>query len=435
MRVRKIHPYILIISSFVSVILLGTLLLLLPISAKDGNSIGFIDSLFMSTSAVCVTGLATVSVANNLSVFGQIVMCVLMEIGGLSIITIAVFIFAILGAKIGVSNRILIKEALNQNSVKGVIGLVKKIIFTTLIIQGVGTIINLIALMPHYDYNFGRSLYVSIFHTVASFNNAGFDIFGDDSMLGFSSDVLLNATTMILIVLGGIGFIVIDDIIRKRRWKRLTLHTKLTLIITAILIIGGALLFRMAQSNATWMQSFFTSITCRTAGFATFDMAELSNGGYLICIGLMFIGASPCSTGGGIKTTTIIVILIAIYHFATGKTAKAFGRKIPNNVIFKAFVLYVIAFIFLVVGIFVVACIEADIDIKKIIFECVSAFSTTGLSMGITKSLSIGSKLVLCVLMLFGRLGPLTIIGVVNKNWMNESRSDIKYVEEGVYVG
>ena len=435
MRVRKIHPYILIISSFVSVILLGTLLLLLPISAKDGNSIGFIDSLFMSTSAVCVTGLATVSVANNLSVFGQIVMCVLMEIGGLSIITIAVFIFAILGAKIGVSNRILIKEALNQNSVKGVIGLVKKIIFTTLIIQGVGTIINLIALMPHYDYNFGRSLYVSIFHTVASFNNAGFDIFGDDSMLGFSSDVLLNVTTMILIVLGGIGFIVIDDIIRKRRWKRLTLHTKLTLIITAILIIGGALLFRMAQSNATWMQSFFTSITCRTAGFATFDMAELSNGGYLICVGLMFIGASPCSTGGGIKTTTIIVILIAIYHFATGKTAKAFGRKIPNNVIFKAFVLYVIAFIFLVVGIFVVACIEADIDLKKIIFECVSAFSTTGLSMGITKSLSIGSKLVLCVLMLFGRLGPLTIIGVVNKNWMNESRSDIKYVEEGVYVG
>ncbi len=435
MRVRKIHPYILIISSFVSVILLGTLLLLLPISAKDGNSIGFIDSLFMSTSAVCVTGLATVSVANNLSVFGQIVMCVLMEIGGLSIITIAVFIFAILGAKIGVSNRILIKEALNQNSVKGVIGLVKKIIFTTLIIQGVGTIINLIALMPHYDYNFGRSLYVSIFHTVASFNNAGFDIFGDDSMLGFSSDVLLNATTMILIVLGGIGFVVIDDIIRKRRWKRLTLHTKLTLIITAILIIGGALLFRMAQSNATWMQSFFTSITCRTAGFATFDMAELSNGGYLICIGLMFIGASPCSTGGGIKTTTIIVILIAIYHFATGKTAKAFGRKIPNNVIFKAFVLYVIAFIFLVVGIFVVACIETDIDLKKIIFECVSAFSTTGLSMGITKSLSIGSKLVLCVLMLFGRLGPLTIIGVVNKNWMNESRSDIKYVEEGVYVG
>ena len=435
MRVRKIHPYILIISSFVGVILLGTLFLILPISASDGISIGFIDSLFMSTSAVCVTGLASVSVASDLSVFGQIVMCVLMEIGGLSIITIAVFIFAILGAKIGVSNRILIKEALNQNSVKGVVGLVKKIIFTTLIIQGVGTIINIFALMPHYDYNFGRSLYVSIFHTVASFNNAGFDIFGEESMIGYSSDVLLNATTMILIVLGGIGFIVIDDIIKKRRWKRLTLHTKLTLIITAILIVGGALLFRLVQSNATWMQSFFTSITCRTAGFATFDMSELSNGGYLICVGLMFIGASPCSTGGGIKTTTIIVILIAIYHFATGKTAKAFGRKIPNNVIFKAFVLYVIAFIFLVVGIFVVACIEADIDVKKIIFECVSAFSTTGLSMGITKALSIGSKLVLCVLMLFGRLGPLTIIGVVNKNWMNESRNDIKYVEEGVYVG
>lgn len=435
MRVRKIHPYILIISSFVGVILLGTLFLILPISAKSGQSIGFIDSLFMSTSAVCVTGLASVSVASDLSVFGQIVMCVLMEIGGLSIITIAVFIFAILGAKIGVSNRILIKEALNQNSVKGVVGLVKKIIFTTLIIQGVGTIINVFALMPHYDYNFGRSLYVSIFHTVASFNNAGFDIFGDDSMIGFSSDVLLNATTMILIVLGGIGFIVIDDIIKKRRWKRLTLHTKLTLIITTILIVSGALLFRMVQSNATWMQSFFTSITCRTAGFTTFDMSELSNGGYLICIGLMFIGASPCSTGGGIKTTTIIVILIAIYHFATGKTAKAFGRKIPNNVIFKAFVLYVIAFIFLVVGIFIVACIEAEIDVKKIIFECVSAFSTTGLSMGITKALSIGSKLVLCVLMLFGRLGPLTIIGVVNKNWMNESRNDIKYVEEGVYVG
>ena len=435
MNVKKIHPYILIICSFVGVILIGALLLLLPISSANNESIGFMDSLFMSTSAVCVTGLASVSVANSLSTFGQVIMCILMEIGGLSIITIAVFIFAILGAKIGVSNRILIKEALNQNSLKGVVGLVKKIIFTTLIIQGVGTIINMIALMPIYNNDFWHSLYVSVFHSVASFNNAGFDIFGDESMIGYSSNVLLNATTMVLIILGGIGFIVIDDIIRKRRWKRLTLHTKLTIIITAILVVAGGLLFKAVEHNATWLQSFFTSVTCRTAGFATYDMANLSNGGYLICLGLMFIGASPCSTGGGIKTTTIIVILIAIYHFATGKPAKAFGRKLPNNVIFKAFVLFVIAFIILIVGIFLVACLEEDISIQKVIFECVSAFSTTGLSMGITKSLTVGSKIVLCILMLCGRLGPLTIIGVVNKNWMNESRSDIKYVEEGVYVG
>ena len=433
MKVKKIHPYMLIIFSFICVILVGTILLLLPISSADGKSIGFVDSLFMATSATCVTGLASVNVAYELSTFGKVVMCLLMEIGGLSIITIGVFIFSILGAKIGVSNRFLIKEALNQNSVKGIVSLVRKIIITALIIQTVGTIINMFALVPYYN-DFWKGLGISIFHSVASFNNAGFDMFGYNSMMEFNNNVILNASTMLMIVLGAMGFVVIDDIITKRNWKKLTLHSKISIITTVFLIIGGTLLMKLSMNSISWLEALFTSITTRTAGFSTIDMSTLTPGGYSVVIMLMFIGASPISTGGGIKTTTFAVILISIFYFARGTKAKAFKRKIPETAIFKAFVLFSVAIMAICITVFMISVAQPELEFRKVMFEVVSAFSTTGLSMGITTALNSFSKIVLCALMLFGRLGPLTIIGVVNRN-MLASKESIQYVEEGVYIG
>jgi len=453
---KRIHPYFIIITSFVSVILLGTIFLSLP-WARDisiHNTKDFfreiVDSLFMSTSAVCVTGLGTISVA-DFHLFGKIVMIILMEIGGLSIITIAVFFFTILGARLGVSNTFLLREALNQNSANGMVTLVKKIVVISFIIQIVCAGINFVPLYHITNNDWKLSLEYSLFHSAASFNNAGFDIFGSTepggSMVGFASynweNIVINSTTILMIVLGGIGFVVIDDILKNRRWKKFNLHTKIVLVSTFILITIGTLLIKAtAWKDMNWLQALFTSVTCRTAGFTTYDMSRLSDypGTYVIIIFLMMVGASPCSTGGGMKTTTIAIIFITVAHYARGKKSKVFRRSISESAMFKAFVLVAVAIGIVVVATFSVAVIETglhnkSINMENVLFEVVSAFSTTGLTMGITASLHIGSKLLLCLVMLFGRLGPLTIIGVVNKNWMADYKEPIRYPEENVIIG
>ena len=438
MTTKKIHPYFIIILTFLGVILTGTLLLLLPVSSSTGKSIGFVDSLFMSTSAVCVTGLGTVNIAEEMSLFGKIVMALLMEIGGLSILTIAIFFFTIIGAKISVSNKFLLREALNQNSVKGVTTLVIKIVIWASTIQFVGVILNLFALVPYFHGNFSKALGYSIFHSIASFNNAGFDAFGSNSLIDFQSNLMMNTSTMFLIIFGGIGFVVLNDIIRKRSWKLLQLHTKIVLITTGILIFGGAILIKLtAWTDITWLQAFFTSITSRTAGFTTYDMSQLKNhpATYVIIIFLMFIGASPCSTGGGIKTTTIAVCAIATFYYARGKKAKLFKRKIDDTQIFKSFVLLGIGVMIVVVGTFIVCTAQSELGLMESLFEVVSAFSTTGLSMGITTKLNTFNRLFVCLIMFVGRLGPLTIIGLVNKNWMTDSNEEIQYIEESVIIG
>lgn len=435
MKSKKIHPYILIILTFFIVIVCGTSLLLMPFASKSGTSFGFIDSLFMSTSAVCVTGLSVMDISSSMTLYGKIVMCILMEIGGLSFLTIAVFFFTIIGAKIGVSNRFLMKEALNQNSVKGIVSLVKRIILISFIIQTAGTALNMFSMMPYTDYNFIKALGYSVFHSVASFNNAGFDIFGSESLIGFADDIILNSSTMLLILFGGLGFVVLDDIIHSKRWKKFNLHTKITLLTTLVLVLAGMFLMKISMNSLTWLQALFTSITTRTAGFTTFNMADLTPAAYITTVCLMFIGASPCSTGGGIKTTTFAIVILAILFFARGKKTRAFHRKIPEGSIFKAFVLFTVAVIVVLLGTFLVCMFQPELGIKETLFEVVSAFSTTGLSMGITAKLNGINRIIICFLMLFGRLGPLTVIGVVNKNWMTESKEQIQYVEERVIIG
>ena len=437
MRTKKIHPYLIIILTFLGVIFTGAILLVLPVSGANGKSIGFVDSLFMSTSAVCVTGLGTVTIATDMSLFGKIVMALLMEIGGLSILTIAIFFFTILGAKLSVSNKFLLREALNQNSVKGLTTLVEKIILYAAIVQFIGVVLNMFALVPYYG-DFGKGLAYSIFHSIASFNNAGFDAFGDHSMIDFESNLMLNTSTMFLIIFGGIGYIVLGDVIKKRNWKLLQLHTKIVLITTGILIFGGAILIKLtAWTDISWLQAFFTSVTSRTAGFTTYDMSKLVDhpATYIIIIFLMIVGASPCSTGGGIKTTTLAIALIATVYYARGKKAKIFKRRIDDAQIFKCFVLIGVAVVIILVGTFITCAAQPSLGLMEVLFEVVSAFSTTGLSMGITSSLNIFNKLFFCLIMFVGRLGPLTIIGLVNKNWMSDSNEEIQYVEESVIIG
>lgn len=435
MTTKKIHPYIFIILSFLVGILVGTSLLALPISSTSGKSFGFVDSLFMATSAVCVTGLSVMNVSVEMTIFGKIIMAILMEFGGLSFLTIAVFFFTIIGGKIGVSNRFLLKEALNQSSVKGIVALVRKIIFISFGIQTIGVIVNIFALLKYVDYNFWSALGYSIFHTIAAFNNAGFDIFGSNSMIPFNNDVFINSTTMLLIVLGGVGFVVLEDIVKCKSFKKLKLHSKIVLISTFTLILLGAFLLKISLNNITWLEAFFTSITCRTAGFTTIDMSNLAPAGYFVIIILMFIGASPCSTGGGIKTTTFAIIFLSIVYFARGKKTKAFERSISNAVIVKAFILTTVGIICCLVTTILVSIIQPELGTRETLFEVISAFSTTGLSMGITSSLNSANKIILCLMMFFGRIGPLTIIGVVNKSWMVESKENVKYIEESVIIG
>lgn len=438
---KRIHPYFIIILTFVTTVLIGTLFLALPISTSTGESIGFVNALFMSTSCVCVTGLTVVNVSVVMSVFGKIVMVILMEIGGLSFITIAVFFFVVIGGKLGVSNRFLLREALNQSSLNDIGTLVVKIIVISIIVQLTGALINLIPIMHMYNNDFWKSLGVSLFHSAASFNNAGFDTFGPSSMIEYKDDIILNTTTIVMIVFGGIGFVVIDDVLRNRRWSRFSLHTKITLCTTALLILIGTLLIKLT-SDMSFLQSLFTSVTSRTAGFTTYDMSGLKDhpGTYIVIVILMTIGASSCSTGGGIKTSTFAVVMISIFYFARGRSVKAFKRKISRDQIFKAFVLVAVAVVIMIVGVFFVSINQPELremgfGLEYIVFEVVSAFSTTGLSMGITSYLNVLNKLLLCLLMLFGRLGPLTVIGVVNKNWLASSKENIRYVEENVIVG
>ena len=450
---KRFNPYILIILSFMSIIFIGTALLAMPFASTKGESFGFVDSLFMATSAVCVTGLSVMpnGLGTDMTFYGMFVMMILIEVGGLSIITIAVFFLTIIRAKIGITNRFLLREALNQENVKGIVALVRKIVVISFSVQLICTLINW---YPFYTYleahgihNAWRALFLSLFHSASAFNNAGFDIMlGNQGLTEISSTagviptasmITINLTTMFMIVVGGIGFIIINDIIRNKKWKRFRLHTKITLITTLILIVGGTLAIKLT-SNLGWMESVFTAITSRTAGFSTWNMAGMDiayPATYIIVISLMFIGASPCSTGGGIKTTTFAILMIAIFSYATGRKSKAFNRKIPFSQIFKAFVLMNVGVLVILLCTFIIMVIQPELGIGPVLFEVVSAFSTTGLSLGITTQLNIASKLILSFLMLFGRLGPLTVIGVVNKNWMNQKKENIDYVEESVIIG
>jgi trk system potassium uptake protein TrkH len=432
------------ILGFTLVILMGALLLMLPFATVDGYKLSFIDALFTSTSAVCITGLLSVpTITTVYTLFGKIVIVFLIEIGGLGFITIATFIFSLLGVKIGMKDRFLIKESLNQNSLKGMVRLVRMTVTVALTVQLIGAIINYIVFSQ--DYNFWSSVGISVFHAVSAFNNCGFDLFsGGVSLTPYRDNVLLNLNTTALIIIGGIGFIVIYDILKNKSWKHLSIHTKIVLKTSLLLIIVGTILLKIGEgNNITWLQAYFNSVSARTAGFATVNFNTFTNVSLLVMMILMFIGASPASTGGGIKTTSFYTIYKSISSFARGKDPISHNRKVASSSVMKAYVLTISAIAAIIICALVISFIEtfnpnATNDAKylvKILFETVSAFGTVGNSMGLTPSLHWLSKLILCLLMFFGRLGPITIISVWNKHWTVETYNGIKYIEEKMIIG
>lgn len=440
MKKRKIPPLIVILLSFLSIIVIGALLLKLPFTTVEDGSLSWYDSIFISASAVCVTGLSTIAnIGATFSVFGKIVLALLIQIGGLGIVTIAVYVLVLLGIKIGVTERYLVKEALNQPTHGGMIKLVRQIILITLVIEGFGMLINFIVFIQ--DYSFIQAIGISAFHAISSFNNAGFDILGDSSLQAYSSNLLLNINTMAMIIIGGIGFIVIKDVLEKKKWRSLTLYSKIVISITVFLIVFGTLLIKLLEgSKISWLEAIFQSVTTRTAGFSTVNISAFSYVTLIVVMMFMFIGASPNSTGGGIKTTTFFVMLGSVGSFLKGKPLVTNKRLIDNQNRIKAMVIALLAFMVTMIFFLVISLVEAsnsgyDNKMLNILFETFSAFGTVGLSTGITTKLYPVTKLLLSALMFIGRLGPITVFGILNQNWKKDLTGKIDYPKENIIVG
>lgn len=433
---KKISPYIIIVLSFLSIIFVGGILLILPISKQAQGHLSFVDALFVSTSAVTITGLSPVTdLSVLLSPFGKVVLGILIQIGGLSVITISVFVMYLIGAKIGLSNRILIKESFNQTSLSGMVKLVKKIIVFTLAIESVGFIANMIVFLPKYEVM--DAIGISLFHAVSSFNNAGFDILGDSNLQGYSSHVLLNLSTSILIMLGGVGFIVLNDILTKKSYKKLMIHSKIVLKVNIVLWSLGIIFFMLSKvdgKNLNLLEAFFLSVTARTAGFTTINIGAISSLTALVLMVLMFIGASPSSTGGGIKTTTLYTLFKSTTSYAKGKTTTTYKRLITEETKSKASILLTTAIMIVLVATSLILMIE-DIELEKAIFEVISAFANVGLTMNLTPTLSNASKIILSIVMFIGRVGPITIISIFNTHWYKKGMDSIGYIEEKMMIG
>jgi trk system potassium uptake protein TrkH len=323
----------------------------------------------------------------------------------------------------------LVKEALNLDSMKGIVKLVKSVLLVTLSFEIVGAILSFFVFSK--DYRIPKAIGISIFHSIASFNNAGFDILGGfKGLLDYQDNILLNFTTAGLIIFGGLGFFVIKEIVHKRSYKKLSLHSKIVITVTVFLLVTGTLLLKFTE-DISWLGAFFFSTSARTAGFSTYFVGDFKNASLFVLTMLMFIGASPGSTGGGIKTTTIFTLFRRGYGVATNQQCYAFKRKIPAEIISKAFILTLFASTVVFISTFLLCVFEPEYSFMQVLFEVVSAFGTVGLSTGITPDLGLASKLVIIATMFIGRLGPLTMFTI----WAVKVSSNISYSEESITIG
>lgn len=405
---------------FMLIILLGAILLMFPFASRDGSYTSFLQTLFTATSATCVTGLVVVDTYSHWSVFGQIIIITLIQIGGMGFVTIGVFFSIIFKRKIGLKFRGLMQESISSLQIGGILRLVKSIIRGTILFEGIGAILLSIRFIPRFGVV--KGIYYSVFHSVSAFCNAGFDLMGYQeeycSLVSFYDDILVNVVIMSLIVIGGIGFIVWEDIKDKKlKFSRYHLHTKMVLTMTAILIVVPAILFAIFEWNGVMedfsvkgkiLSSLFCSITPRTAGFNTVDMAAMSDSGKLLTIMLMFIGGSPGSTAGGIKTITFLILILGVKSLLFHeKDYEIYGRRIDDESIKKASVVFNFNLFLAMSATSIIMAIEA-IPFSDIMFEVFSAIGTAGISTGITRDLNDVSRLVIIFLMYCGRVGSLS---------------------------
>ncbi|HIS51297.1 MAG TPA: H(+)-transporting ATPase [Candidatus Onthomonas avicola] len=403
---------------------------MLPCSIQEGVEVEYIDALYTSTSAVCVTGLIAIDAGDTFTPLGQFFLAMLIQVGGLGVTAVGAGIILAVGRKVNLKGQNLVREAMNLDSGRGVIGFVKSIFVTTLIFELTGAALSFLVFVQ--DYPPLRALGISLFHSVAAFNNSGFDIMGNfQNLIPYRDDVLLNLVTCGLIFFGGIGFLVIRELWQKRcRWRKLSMHTKVVLTVSVTLIVVGGVLIKLTE-DVTWMGAFFHSVSARTAGFSTYPLGEFSNAGLLVLTVLMFIGASPGSTGGGVKTSTFFVLLQGIKAAATNRSEKAFRYAIPREAFRKAAVITLLAAGVVVGGTYLMTVFEPELSLMQILFEITSAFGTVGLSTGITPDLSVGSKLLSILIMYIGRLGPLTVASL----WYFQRIERVGYPEGNIAIG
>ena len=427
---KRQSPGRIIALGFAFVILLGSVLLSLPCSIQDGVTVRYIDALYTSTSAVCVTGLIAVDAGDTFTPLGQFFLGSLIQIGGLGVTAVGVGVILAMGKKINLKGRNIIREAMNLDSGKGTVRFIKSVFLTTLAFELSGAVLSFLVFVQ--DYPPLRAAGISLFHSVAAFNNSGFDILGNfQNLIPYQDNVLLNLVTCGLIFFGGIGFLVIREIISKRfRWKKFSMHTKVVLSVSAVLIVAGTILLKLTE-HVTWLGAFFHSVSARTAGFSTYPLGTFSNAGLLVLTVLMFIGASPGSTGGGIKTSTFFVLLQGIKSAATNKSEKGFRYAVPSDAFRKAAVITLIALGVVVTGTYLMVAMEPEISLMDALFEVTSAFGTVGLSTGITTGLCDGSKLLSILIMYNGRLGPLTIASL----WYFTKGDRTSYPEGNIAIG
>ncbi|WP_427338413.1 TrkH family potassium uptake protein [Caloranaerobacter sp. DY30410] len=439
----KLNPAQVLVLGFAGLILIGATLLNLPIASQDGKSIGFVNALFTSASAVCVTGLVVVNTATHWTIFGKVVILILLQIGGLGFMTLATLVALLLGRRITLKERLIIQEELNQFTLSGLVKLTRYVIISTIMIEGLGALLLSIRFIPIYGFVKGVSF--SIFHSISAFCNAGFDLTGE-SMVPFVDDVIVNLTIIFLVIVGGLGYTVYIDISHNKKFKKFSLHTKLVLIISALLLLFSFLVIFIVEYNnpATLgklsfkgkiLASAFQAMTPRTAGFNSIDTGAVTNTTAFLTLILMFIGGSPGSTAGGIKTTTVGAIVLAIISVIRGTNdVEVYRKRIPHNLVYRALAVVGIGLALIIFVTMILSLTEKEASFLDILFETTSAFGTVGLSRGLTPNLSVLGRLIITLTMFAGRVGPLTMAFAFAKK-QREYKGTYRYPEERILVG
>ena len=454
---KRVSPYLLVILSFVGIIFLGAVLLMMPFSRTAHDFGNFLDCLFLATSATCVTGLNSFSngIGQELTFVGQLIVLLMIQIGGLGFITLLTFFITLFSKKLQFKDRLFISMMVNSEDAADVVSFIRKIILISFSFELLGFLLGLPVFLSSCN-NVPEALWYSIFHSVSAYNNAGFDLFGSSSLIRGGGSAFIDALPkwayyymcsyiMFLIIAGGISFLVVMDIFAKRKLRQLRVFTKISLLMTVILLSLGFVVFLLSEGIAHPFEAIFQSVTCRTAGFATTDQDGLSILGKAFSCFLMFFGGNPLGTAGGVKTTTLYIIVLAMVCYLTGRKVTSFHRRYSNGMIVKAMSLVLLAVATVFISFAVAYVFESKLDTAAlgiestksaaIIYEVFSAFGTVGVSVGITPYLSVGSKIVIIILMFIGRLGPFTFFQLLGSKMRYDDESKYHYVEEDFLIG
>ena len=457
MKKKQVNPYLLVILSFVLIILIGAILLCMPFSRTDNKFGPFIDNFFLATSATCVTGLNsfTNGIGQELTIGGQIIVLVMIQVGGLGFITLLTFFLTLFARKLQFKDRLFISLMVNSEESAEVVSFVRRIILISFSFELLGFLLGLPVFLTNCD-NIPDGIWYSLFTSISAYNNAGFDLFGSTSLIRGVGNSFVDGLPdwayyymcsyiMLLIIAGGISFLVIMDIFAKRNLRQLRVFTKISLMMTGILLATGFVFFLISESSHNPFDALFQSVTCRAAGFATVDQDGLSVPGKAFSCFLMFFGGNPLGTAGGVKTTTLYIIVLAMICYLTGKKVTSFHRRYSNGVVVKAMSLVLLAVVTIFISFILLYAFESGLDVKAIglkstksavlVYEIFSAFGTVGVTAGVTPSLSFGSKIVIIILMFIGRLGPITFFQLLGSKLNFDDQSRYHFVEEDFLIG